>query len=69
MIAHRLEVAVVGGSFLLPMYWALRAVHVQYHSPVGCPHHGVCVAYPLSIKLLQTSQVLLGDKHFGLKSA
>ena len=64
MIAHRREVSVIGGSFLISMYRAFRIVHVQYHSLVRCPRH--CLAYPLSIQLLQAFQVLPSDKHFGI---
>ena len=67
MISHRLEVTVIGGSLLLAMYGALRAVRVQDYSPVPCSSHSM--AHPFSVQLLQTSQVILGNKDFGFKPA
>jgi hypothetical protein len=67
VIADTLEMTVVGRSFLLAIYRALGAVHVQDDSPMVCSSHGM--VYPFSVQLPQSSQVLLGNKHFGLKSA
>ncbi len=67
VVADTLKMTVVGCSFLLPIYRTFRAVHVQYHSLVGCLRHGL--AHPLTIQLLQTPQVLPGDEDIGLKPA
>jgi hypothetical protein len=49
MIADALEVSVVGRSFLLAMYWTLRAVHIQNDTLVDSVGHGPF--YPLGVQL------------------
>ena len=65
MIAHALEVTVIGSSLLLPIYRALGTVHVQYGSLVAGSGHGP--VYPSGIQLPQPLQILLADKDLGLK--
>ena len=60
VIAHALEVAVIGCLFLLAMHLTLGAIDVQDNAPVDCL--GYTTFYPFDIQPLKALKVILLSK-------
>jgi hypothetical protein len=67
MVAHGLEMAVIGSPFLVAVHRALGAVHIQDNPAIGSVGHGP--ADPRGIQPGQCFQILRSGQRLGFKAA